>query len=326
MALRLLQARIPDVTRDFLDVVLREEEQIIDRWEEPLEGGGFLVRLLLPQNHTESVSDLMRRHFGNQPGFRAVFFPVEATIPHYDGGRDDTVATQGRISREELYTDVASGAEVSRIFVAAVILSAVVAAIGLRRGDTAIVIGAMVIAPLLTPNIAFALSLVLGSRTLAVSAVRASGAGILITLAIAGGIGFLMGVDRDVSAIMNRTEVGLGDVFLSLASGCAGTLAFTAGVPAALTGVMVAVALMPPLVVCGMLLGDGAWTLAGGAFLLCFVNISGVNLAAILTLIAQGISPMNSWHKTPARIVGRLGLLVWILVMAGLVFLILWKL
>ncbi|TWI75648.1 putative hydrophobic protein (TIGR00341 family) [Desulfobotulus alkaliphilus] len=325
MALRLLQAKIPDTTREFLDAVFREEQQIIDRWEEPLEGGGFLVRLLLPQNHTESVSDLLRKHFGNQTGFRAVFLPVEATLPYYEESEEHKKKAIGRISREELYSDIASGTEISRLFILTVILSAIVAAIGLRRGDTAIVIGAMVIAPLLTPNIGLALSFVLGSRNLAKTALSANALGLGLTLILAASIGFFLGVDKDIPAIAARTEVGLGDILLSLASGCAGTLAFTAGAPAALTGVMVAVALMPPLVVCGMFLGTGAWELAGAAFLLCFVNISGVNLSAILTLIAQGVSPMHSWRKDSAKTAGQIGLLVWMIIIICLVGLILWR-
>ena len=67
--------------------------------------------------------------------------------------------------------------------------------------------------------------------------------------------------------IVNRTFVGWGDIVLALAAGSAGSLAFTTGVSGAVIGVMIAVALLPPLIAAGVLLGLGEITLAVGAFL-----------------------------------------------------------
>ena len=65
-----------------------------------------------------------------------------------------------------------------------------------------------------------------------------------------------------------RTRANLSDIILALASGCAGVLAFTTGASSAIIGVMVAVALLPPLTVCSLLLGTGQFSEAIGAFLL----------------------------------------------------------
>lgn len=70
-----------------------------------------------------------------------------------------------------------------------------------------------------------------------------------------------------------------------MAAGCAGALAFTTGAPTYLTGVMVAVALLPPTVASGMLVSAGEFRGAGSALLLAFGNVTAVTLAAILTFV-----------------------------------------
>jgi len=72
---------------------------------------------------------------------------------------------------------------------------------------------------------------------------------------------------------MSRTDVGLDSVALALASGAAAVLSLTTGVSSTLVGVMVAVALLPPTLAVGILLGDGRWELAAGAMLM---QIAGV--------------------------------------------------
>ena len=80
-----------------------------------------------------------------------------------------------------------------------------------------------------------------------------------------------------------------------------GALAFTTGLPSALIGVMVAVALMPPLVTCGMLLGEAEWSLSAGAFLLVSANVICVNIAGVATFALQGVRPRTWWEAKKAR-------------------------
>src|SRR5690606_22752005 len=102
-------------------------------------------------------------------------------------------------------------------------------------------LGAMVMAPLLGPNMAFSLATILGDLKLGTYALRTGLFGLSTALAIALGIGYFVPFDANVEAIRQRTEVGLGDVVLALASGTAGALAITSATSAALIGVMVAV-------------------------------------------------------------------------------------
>ena len=142
-------------------------------------------------------------------------------------------APSPRISREELYQQVNEGAQLTRTFVVLVALSAVVAAVGVDYNNVTVVIGAMVIAPLLGPNVALALATALGDMGLAKSAAKTNIVGILVALAIAIPIGFLIRVDPRVAEIQSRLHVQLKDVVLALASGSAGVLSITTGASAA---------------------------------------------------------------------------------------------
>ena len=70
-------------------------------------------------------------------------------------------------------------------------------------------------------------------------------------------IGLLLPFDPQNEEIASRCVVAVGDVVLALVAGVAGAISFTTGMATGLIGVMVAVALMPPLVVAGLLLGAG---------------------------------------------------------------------
>ncbi len=105
---------------------------------------------------------------------------------------------------------------------------------------------------------------------------------------------------------------------LALAAGTAGALAFTTGIHTPLVGVMVAVALLPPLVASGLCVGAGRWTMAGGAFLLFLANLICINLAGVATFLVHGIRPRTWWEADKARKAARVALGVWLVLLAAL--------
>lgn len=205
------------------------------------------------------------------------------------------------------------------------VLSAVVAVVGLVRGDVAVVIGAMVIAPLLGPNVAMALATTLGDTDLLRRALATNLAGIAAAFVLAVVAGVLFPVGPDLPAIASRTSTGFGDVLLALAAGMAGTLAFTRGRSGAVIGVMVAVALVPPVVVCGMLLGQGEAHLAFRAFLLVAANVICINLAGVVTFLAQGVRPRSWWEAEKARKSVRKAIAIWTVLLAVLLAILWWS-
>jgi len=204
-----------------------------------------------------------------------------------------------------------------------VALSTVVAAVGLIRGDVAIVIGAMLIAPLLGPNVALGLACTLGDGSLARRSLKAIAVGLLVAAALSVLLGAVVGVDPEAPEIVPRTDVGFTSIVVALAAGAAGSLAFTRGVPAVVVGVMVAVALLPPLVVAGLLAGAGHGRLALGALILLVVNVTCVNLATVATFLLQKVRPRTWWEVERAKRATVVAVTTWILMLLVLVALIL---
>jgi len=96
-----------------------------------------------------------------------------------------------------------------------------------------------------------------------------------------------------------------------LSSGVVGALAFTSAALSSLIGVMVAVALLPPLAVFGMLLGSGSFSASLGAFILFLVNIVCVNLAGVVTFRVFGVRPKVWWKEESARTGTRNAMILW---------------
>lgn len=327
MALRLIEMILPEREAEGAGKLL-EEYQLLGMWSEDLSQDWTLVNILPAEEGTEAILDLLEKRFSMVEGFRIILLPVEASIPRpepeeQEEPQQDSEAGAARISREELYADIAYTTELSRVYVVMVVLSSIVAAIGILRGNVAIVIGAMVIAPLLGPNVALALATTLGDTSLARRALTASGVGILAALALSVLLGSVLTVDPGMPEIAARTKVGLGDIALALASGGAGALAFTTGIPTALVGVMVAVALLPPLVTLGLLLGSGHGLLAWGALLLFLTNLICINLAGVTTFLVQGIRPLTWWEADRAKKAARIAILLWLLLLSVLIMVIL---
>lgn len=331
MALRVMQIFVPKHSATAPDELL-EGRDVLGRWHDSHKDQ-IVLHLLVPAEETEPIMDRFEQHFSSVEGFHVVLFPVEAVLPRPKVEPEDkqipSAATEGianegkRVSREELYSEVNESIGVSRVFVGLTILSSVVAAVGLMRNDVAVIIGAMVIAPLLGSNVAMALATTLGDTDLLWRALFTNMVGIVSTFLFAVLVGAVFAVDPSIPAIASRTNVGAGDILLALAAGSAGTLAFTRGLSGAVIGVMVAVALVPPLVVAGILLGAGYSNQALGALLLTGANIICINLAGIVTFIAQGVQPRGWWETTHAKSATRKAIAIWILLLS-LLLIILW--
>lgn len=114
------------------------------------------------------------------------------------------------------------------------------------------------------------------------------------------------------SEIASRTHAGIYDVLLAVAAGTAGALAFTKGFPTALIGVMVAVALLPPAVTAGLLVGSGRLESAVRALGLLATNVACLNLAALVTFLGQGIQPRSFWDEKKAKKAAGRAVLFWL--------------
>ncbi len=324
MALRLIEMVLAEKDGGEVRELLKEY-QVLEHRQVRLADGEVLVRILLDAEQSEAVLDLLEERYASGEGHRVVILPVEATLPRAEPEPTAAAEPAGakakapeRIGREELYEDIKSAARCSRVYLAMVALSTIVAAVGLYYNSVAIIIGAMVIAPLLGPNMALSLGTTLGDVALLRRALVTAMAGIALAMALSVIFGVAVHVNPATPEVASRNGVGLGDLAVALASGCAGALAFTTGVSTTLIGVMVAVALLPPLVTSGLLLGGGHSASAMGALSLFLMNLICVNLAGVMTFLIQGIRPATWWEKDRATKATRIALGLWVLLLAAL--------
>lgn len=284
------------------------------------------MRLLVADEKLQWVLDALQNVLGAQPSARILVLAVEASLPRAEEtqekqkeGKKKDSTTQ---AREALYEEVEKNARLDRNFLVLVMLSTVVAAIGLVEDNVAIVIGAMVIAPLLGPNLAFSLGTALGDVSLVRKSAQTLLVGILLAVLLSSGLGYLWPSDLNSPELMARTEAGLDSVALALASGAAAALSLTTGLSSVLVGVMVAVALLPPAATLGLMLGHGDMGLAIGAGLLLAVNIVCVNLASKLVFVVKGIYPRTWLEKEKAKRAMIVYVLGWIITLVILMLII----
>jgi uncharacterized hydrophobic protein (TIGR00271 family) len=199
-----------------------------------------------------------------------------------------------------------------------IVLSSIIATLGLLLDSGAVVIGAMLVAPLMSPILAFSLGMVLGDVRLIRLSIEAVFKGVALALVIAVLIGILSPFKGLTGEIMARTQPNLLDLIVALASGMAGAYALARKeVSAALPGVAIAAALMPPLGVAGLGLSLGKAQVAGGAFLLFLANIASISLAGVIVFILLGIRP-QTWQPEAQRRIrrGLIGFALLVLVIA----------
>jgi uncharacterized hydrophobic protein (TIGR00341 family) len=280
-----------------------------------------VMRLIVPDEQLQAVLDALQVALGSQPGARILVLPLEVSLPQppeKERKKEDAAPTP----REILYSSVEKDVQLDLNYLVLVVLSTVVAAIGLVENNVAVVIGAMVIAPLLGPNLALALGTALGDTALIRKALMTGAVGIGLAIALSTLIGALWPFGLTGGELMARTDVGLDSIALALASGAAAVLSLTTGLPAVLVGVMVAVALLPPAATVGLTLGHGRIDLAAGAALLLAVNVVCVNLASKIVFLLRGIRPRTWWQKERAKRATITYLLIWVATLLILVLII----
>lgn len=301
-------------------------------WSHRLEDRA-VIEILVPTAEVEMILDELTAAFPGKDQLRAAVVKVESSIPSHEerqAAKPPVVSEavdprpailrwlkpSPRISRDELYTQISKSAALDDTFVAMVLLSSIVAVIGLVRDNPAIIIGAMVIAPLLGPNLALSLSSTLGKEDLFAKALRTNVVGVGLALVFALVVGWIAPLDGELNReLASRTSVGWGDIGLALASGTAGSLALVTGSGLSLVGVMVAVALLPPLVTFGMLLASGRPE-AMDAFVLLATNVVCVNLSSVATFLVRGVRPTKWWEAKKSVRYSRAAMLVWISLLA----------
>jgi uncharacterized hydrophobic protein (TIGR00341 family) len=281
-----------------------------------------VVRILVKPEQRQIILDALQGILATSFSYRVVVIPVEAALPREEAEEETEIISSTETTREELYNSIGKNARLNRTYLLLIFLSTVVVAIGLLKDNVAVVIGAMVIAPLLGPNLALALGTALGDTDLMWKAFKTGLAGMSLALGLSILIGIFWPLNIESRELLARTYVGLDSAVLAMASGAAAVISLTSGIPSILVGVMVAVALLPPAATLGLMLGAGQTDLAYGAAFLLAVNIVAINLSAKLGFLIQGIKPRTWLEKKKAKQSMQSYIIIWVLTLAGLLLVI----
>ncbi|SEJ41490.1 DUF389 domain-containing protein [Demequina mangrovi] len=251
--------------------------------------------------------------------------PAQASIPQvlWDWVRGSDIGDDARGTQvEALYFENPGRHQKLGTWWVMLALSVAIATYAVLADSTAVVIGAMLVAPLMTPIVALAGALVNGWARRALHSAGLVGAGVVGSVALAYGLAAWSPVAITFSTnsqITSRVTPTTVDMLIALAAGAAGAYAtVNTRVSSSIAGVAIAVALVPPLAVAGVSLSEARIGDAGGALLLFLTNFVAIVLAACAVFVLTGFARPSALSKEPRRVLLTLAPFV---ILAGLILL-----
>lgn len=198
------------------------------------------------------------------------------------------------------------------------ILATIIASCGIAAESTAVIIGAMLIAPLMSPIVGTSFAITTGKPKAALKTLGLTALGVLTVLAFSMFVTFILPAGVSLTGndeISSRVEPRVVDLVVAIASGCVGALAITRkDISDVIPGVAIAISIVPPLCVTGVALFEGDYTIASGSFLSFIVNFFAIQLAGNILFFFMGygkritdegqINVRRFWYTT--AIVGTL--------------------
>jgi uncharacterized hydrophobic protein (TIGR00271 family) len=202
----------------------------------------------------------------------------------------------GRQDRVSIYRDMQRSARADIDYYVLIILATGIAYLGLLLNSSSVIIGAMLIAPLMSPILSTAHGIVMGNGRMTRSAGNSTLNGVIMAISVAFFLSlflFALGAPLDpTEEILSRTSPNVLDLLVALLSGAAAAYAVSRSqLAAALPGVAIAAALVPPLCVVGYGLGTGQFEIAIGSSLLFITNLAAIVAAAATIFLLLGFRP-----------------------------------
>ena len=193
--------------------------------------------------------------------------------------------------------------QLSWTYAVLLILSTVLATLGLFINSASVIIGAMLLAPLMQPIVGLSMGVLRRDTGLLWSGARSILVGVGLVLGSAMMIAWMTPMHELGSEMAARLSPTILDMLVAIASGVAAAYAKNnAKISGSLVGVAIAVALVPPLSVSGIGIGWGSWSMFSSAMLLFVTNLVGIVLAASLTFFVLGFSPLR---------LAKRGIMIW---------------
>lgn len=219
---------------------------------------------------------------------------------------------------QQLQADLLAESILDPTYLILIIGSCAIATFGLLANSAAVIIGAMIIAPLMLPIRGLALGALQGNVLLFRNGVSAVGVGTLLAIAIAYSIGIIVRLPSYGSEVVARSAPNLLDLGIAVAAGgISGYAKVEPKVSGSLAGTAIAVALMPPICVIGLGLAQANGSLSLGASLLYLTNLLGITLSCMLIFLLSGYT---SFHRARQALAWTLAFTAVLLIPLGVSF------
>ena len=207
-----------------------------------------------------------------------------------------------------LFTSLREDSNLSVVFMVMLVLSALIATLGLFINSASVIIGAMLIAPLMQPIVSLGMGALRRDVSLQVNSVKTILVGVFAVILTSMFVALIVPIETLTSEMAGRLSPSILDLFIAIASGVAAAYAKNnEKILGSLAGVSIAVALVPPIAVAGVGLGWANLHMFGAAFLLFVTNLVGIVFAVAVTFMVLGYSPIK---------VAKRGIGIWLGVMA----------
>lgn len=201
-----------------------------------------------------------------------------------------------------IYETLSYGARPTVEYYMLTILSCLIATAGLLQGSTAVIIGAMIVAPFMTPILAFSLGVIWGDSKLIKTSFGSIMKGTIIAILISGILAFVVPIAEYNAEILARTKPSLFDIVVAISSGLVGAYGnANKKISNSLVGIAIAVALMPPLCTIGIGVGNFDWDIAQGAMILFSINLISISLSGAFIFWIMKIHPKTHNEQEVAR-------------------------
>lgn len=195
---------------------------------------------------------------------------------------------------KDLFSLLRDNARAKSTYLVLMVLSTTLATFGLFANSSPVVIGAMILAPLMAPIISLSMATLRQDKQMAIHSLKTIVLGMSLAFFFAVLITLITPIQQANTEILSRTRPNLLDLGVAVISGIAGAYALAREELAkTLAGVAIAVALVPPLAVSAIGLGWLDWDIFIGSALLLGTNLAGMVLAAAITFMLLGFSPLK---------------------------------
>lgn len=310
--MRLVEILIPKQRREAVEETLEDEGLDYTLVEEQSrEEPSVVITFPLPAPAVESVLDELRNTGLDEDSYTVVVEAETVVSEQYDELEQRYAQSGARISREEMQARAKDLTPQFSTYVVMMVLSMFVATAGLLLDSPAVVVGSMVIAPLIGPALGASVGTVINDRALFRRAIKQQAIGIGVGVVTAAGFAYVIRtaglvspmIDLfSISEIEGRLTPDLLSLVIAVGAGMAGAWTLTAGTSVALVGVMMAVAVVPPLGVVGIGIAWGLPSVAIAASVLVLVNMLTINITSLGVLWYKGYRPDAWFQQDEARI------------------------